>query len=155
MNNTVFKCEMCGKALPAEGGVCTACDTKLADSQPILEAQPSSTSLFGKGDLCPSCHNYSAKFEQVFYPENAAWWQLQRPFPRCPICKTILCKKYETKAYRRIYLTLSVMCLLFQFIPRNQWLMLAGYVFGASGLSYLVIMLYRSYRDPIKYVINE
>lgn len=146
---------MCGKVLPTSDTICKACDLELTNSAPISEENKSFTALHDRGNSCPSCNNYISKFEQVLYPEKAPWYKFQRTLPRCPVCKATLCKKYETKAYRRIYLIIWLIWLLFQFIHINQWTLLARYIFGAIVLCYITIILYRSYRDPVKYVINE
>jgi len=146
---------MCEKTLPTADAVCTSCNNKLINSAPIFEHHKFFTPLYGFGGVCPVCNNHAHRFESILVPENAPWYKPQETKPCCPVCKTVLRRKYETKKAQRIYILSWLIFMFLQFTPKSDFKYLFTFIFCCTVMSYFAIIAYRRFRDPVKYVTDE
>lgn len=155
VNNVKFKCDSCHCLLPTADSVCTSCDKKLIHSAFTFEQDKFFTPLHNLGGICPVCNNHSQRFDSILIPEKAPWYKFQKDAPRCPVCKTILRRKYETKAFKQIYVSLWLTFLFLQFLPKSSLWFLINFVALCISASLLAINTFRRMRDPVKYVPDE
>lgn len=147
MTRLAAYCQMCGQPLVSADSICTRCDTALAQ-----DAQVDTSHWL----VCPQCKTKIPHFEEVSWPENAPWYRPTTLRPRCPECKSVFRRKYETRAFHRASFILMLLVLLSHvFLATSAWVWGLRFLSLAALASMTSVVLYRAYRDPTKYVPEQ
>lgn len=144
MSATPAKCQMCGQPLMSADAVCPTCDTALNQS-----ARVDSSNWLN----CPQCNAKVPLFEEVYWPEGAPWYRPTSLRRRCPSCKCVLRRKYESRAFHQLSSALLLVVLVSHVLLQpSPWVWGLRFLSLSALASVTAIVQYRAYRDPIKYV---
>jgi hypothetical protein len=154
VNTSKYACALCDGTLQTPNEVCKSCDTVLEQSPFFAVDSPTETHFYHAGGQCPACKETSKRFEISRYPKNARWYTPERELPFCAKCKTVLNNKHgaNSQIFFLIFWVLYMgIVLIFSKESRHLW---QSFVVGAA-LCIAVLMRYRAYRDPEKYVVVQ